>query len=280
MEAYQFADPREAVCCLPKILREQGARVRPRGMLTYELTDVLMSFKNPEYPLAAGMNRKLNTRLAAVEALQLLAGVNDLEMLKRAAPAMTEYIDSGNSAAYGPRLREQLPKIVEMLRRDPGTRQAVAVIWRHYELTLPSNADRPCTTEAQFRMRDDRLHLTTVLRSQDIYRGMSYDCVMLTQLLHTVANVIGRPAGTWNHFVGSLHLYATDEDAIEAIAPPPPQSEARELRGLHAPDWESARNAAWRLLYDEEYEPVTETERWFWRNVRRVREGTKEGVQT
>ena len=50
------------------------------------------------------------------------------------------------------------------------------------------------------------------MRSNDVYRGFPGDVFAFTFLQELVARTLGLEIGTYSHFVGSLHLYDTDEE--------------------------------------------------------------------
>lgn len=197
-------------------LTRDGQRVTSRGLATREVTGVTLRFAyGPSTMLPIGTNRGVNLRLAAVEALQLLSGLDKSNLIAKAAPGFVDVlVDPTNPAygAYGPRLARQLPALVELLRADPTTRRAVLTIWETRDLT--HTGDRPCTLTLQFLVRNSALELHVNMRSQDAWLGLTYDAFMFTQVQHTVAALLGVAAGQYVHHVGSLHVYESDLDAI------------------------------------------------------------------
>jgi thymidylate synthase len=211
-----------------------GARVASRGLAHRELTAVTLVFRDPLAPLLpVAVGRRVNLRLAAVEALQVIAGAARGDLLWRAAPTYARVlVDPGDLTygAYGPRLAEQLRVCVDLLRADPGTRRAVAAVWRVDDLT--HDGDRPCTVFLQFLVRPQRvlfdagaafvenppaLELHVHMRSQDVWLGVPYDVFMFTQLQHTVARELRVPAGRYVHHVTSLHLYESDVERAREL---------------------------------------------------------------
>jgi thymidylate synthase len=67
--------------------------------------------------------------------------------------------------------------------------------------------DAPCACTLQFFIRDDRLHLITYMRSNDVVWGLPYDVFLFTMLQELLSRELSRPLGTYTHIVGSLHLY-------------------------------------------------------------------------
>lgn len=229
MNYLELRDLRNGYVDLCDWVQSLGRPVTSRGLDTVELTGVTLEFRAPTgVMLPLGVGRGINTRLAAVEALQLLSGTGDVALLRRASPQYTDVLVDPAAAAYGaygPRLRAQLTSVIELLRRDPTTRRAVLSIWSVDDLT--HDGDRPCTIALQFLVRNGRLELVVSMRSQDVWLGVPYDVFMFTQLQRSLARQLGVGTGRYVHHVGSLHLYDRDSDSVGRLRPvdehrPPP----------------------------------------------------------
>lgn len=200
-----------------------GKHVETRGLETRELTAVTLIFKDVTSPLLPlGVGRGVNSKLAAIEALQLISGVQRHDLIQAVTPKFDAVlVDSQdpNYGAYGPRIIEQLGDCLDVLYRDPTTRRAVITIWNEKDLT--HHGDRPCTVFLQFLVRDNgygpALELHTHMRSQDVWLGVPYDIFMFTQLQHTAAYILGLPTGQFVHHATSLHIYETDVLKIEGL---------------------------------------------------------------
>ena len=78
-----------------------------------------------------------------------------------------------------------------------------------------TNADVPCTCTLQFLVREDRLHLVTNMRSNDIILGLTHDVFCFTMLQEILARQLGFGLGSYSHIVGSLHLYDKNLNAAQ-----------------------------------------------------------------
>lgn len=199
---------------LVKHVRDKGNHVSARGLATREVTAATLIFNNTLEPLLPiGVGRGVNTKLAALEALQLISGVSRFDLVQIAAPTFASVLVDATDpdyGAYGPRVVEQLADCVEILKTDPSSRQAVAVIWSKDDLRHVG--DKPCTIFMQFIIRrdqfgNDALEMHTHMRSQDVWLGVPYDVFMFTQLQHTMAHTLKLPTGRYVHHATSLHLY-------------------------------------------------------------------------
>lgn len=210
-------DLRSGYVELLRYVLERGQRVTSRSLDVVEVLAARIVFDDPLAPLLpVGVGRGVNARLAAVEALQLIAGTFDAQLVRDAAPTFADVLvdpTAPDYGAYGPRLGYAIGDCLTKLRDDRGTRQAVALIWRPDD--LEHDGDKPCTVFLQFLVRpnasgDDALDLYAYMRSQDVWLGVPYDVFMFSQLQHTLARELRLPAGRYVHHATSLHVYARD----------------------------------------------------------------------
>src|SRR4029078_4008311 len=102
----------------PQVLRrifQWGERRSPRGLATFDLgvTSIVLLDTGKALPL--GIGRKLNPAIGAVEAVQLIAGVSNPQLVLRLAPQMSRYTDQAEYdgsermfwGAYGERIKMQ-----------------------------------------------------------------------------------------------------------------------------------------------------------------------------
>lgn len=216
-------DLRLGYVTLVKEVATYGKPVVSRGLATRELTAVSLLFPNVLNPLLpVGVGRGVNARLAAIEALQLISGLQRHDLIQRVTPGFDAIlVDQSDPTygAYGPRIIEQVGDCIDILHNDLTTRRAVIAIWNERDLTHVG--DRPCTVFLQFLVRDNgfgpALELHSYMRSQDVWLGVPYDIFMFSQLQHTVAFILGLPAGQLAHHVTSLHIYETDLSKVDKL---------------------------------------------------------------
>ena len=125
-----------------------------------------------------------------------------------------------NNSAYGYLIQKkhgfnQFVKIIELLQKDPNTRRAVINLNTPNERVIETK-DEPCTISLQFFVRDGKVDLTTVMRSNDIWFGLTFDIIYFTELQKWVADFLGYEYGTYTHFAGSFHTYERDYEKIKA----------------------------------------------------------------
>jgi thymidylate synthase len=207
---------------LLKMLRDHGEETSPRGQPTREIIDVVMKL-DPHSAIVHGINRRLSMKLISMESLTLITGTSYPQRLIKAAPNMARYLDGEVfHGHYGVRIGAQLAGVINRLKADKDTRQALITIWDPI-LDLFNGVqpkDVPCTTILQFLIRKDQLVLHVTMRSNDVWWGTPHDWGQFSQLQLAIANVLGIEAGPYYHHAVSFHLYEKDFDKIDLLTQP------------------------------------------------------------
>ena len=101
---------------------------------------------------------------------------------------------------------DQLDKVITMLRDNPDTRQAAISIYDGKEINEYEH-DTPCTYAVQFTVLNNKLNMSVVMRSNDLWYGFCNDQYQFSKLQLLVAQKAGYDVGTYYHFAHNLHLY-------------------------------------------------------------------------
>lgn len=206
---------------LVRTVRDHGEVVAPRGQPTRELRHVTVELEDPTDALPLNVGRSLVPAIGIGEAVQLIAGRADHDLMPRVSANFNRYreLDGTFHGAYGARIGDQMLTVERRLKKDPDTRQAVINLW---DWRLDSFEDHfrdfPCTLILGFMIRHDRLAMETVMRSQDVWLGVAYDYFMFTQLQLSLANALDIEVGPYVHHAFSLHLYDRDLEKTHGLA--------------------------------------------------------------
>ncbi|MCO5760314.1 MAG: thymidylate synthase [Chromatiaceae bacterium] len=110
--------------------------------------------------------------------------------------------------AYG-----DLQDVVELLQRDPLTRQAYLPVWFPEDTGVVHGERVPCTLGYHWMMRNGQLHTYYAIRSCDILRHMRDDWYLTVRLTLWLLDQLGwedvRP-GLFTFWAGSLHCFVND----------------------------------------------------------------------
>lgn len=181
------------------------------------------SVVNMNYPTVTIPERGVGYKFMAAEAWWILSGRCDVDGIAPFSKEISKFSDDGSTffGAYGPKVVQQLQYVVNTLKRDRDSRQAVINIWRE---NPPMSKDIPCTLSAQFLIRENRLHCIDTMRSSDAWLGWVYDVFNFSMLSAYVAIHLrqfpefdGLELGNLILHMGSAHIYEKNLPAIEAI---------------------------------------------------------------
>lgn len=199
-----------------------GHRVAPRGVETREAIGAHLTLHRTNNNILTLPARKLNHHFMVAEFLWMISGQNHVGLIEPFNKSILIAADEGMTSfagAYGPKIIDQVPYVIDTLRKDPSSRQAVLTIWRERPR---ASKDVPCTVSMQFFVRDKKLHMVTYMRSNDAWLGLPYDVFNFTTLQKYVASALygnGHcdDVGEYHHMVGSMHLYERDVEKAKAV---------------------------------------------------------------
>lgn len=128
-----------------------------------------------------------------------------------------QFLHDGKFAyTYSERMDGQMTSVVNILKNNPGSRQAIITIYdKHDDQSHVGGEQRiPCSMHYQFLLRQvgsrRLLTLIYVMRSCDYYKHFPIDCRLALMLLEYVAKEIDALPSTFIHTIGSLHAYYED----------------------------------------------------------------------
>lgn len=187
---------------------------------TLELLSSSLSFDMND-PIVLCKERKVNYGFMFAEAAYIIQGRSNVSYLEQHISKFGNYSDLYplQQGSYGPPFVEQVRYVVETLKADDKTRQAVMTIWRP---NPRQSKDIPCTISLQFLIRDNKLHTIVTMRSSDIFTGLIYDMFCFTAMTAAVRGFLGFDysdikLGTCWINAGSSHLYTKDFDRVKKI---------------------------------------------------------------
>ena len=124
-------------------------------------------------------------------------------------------IGYGWDYTYHERIAKQLPFIYEEFKRNISTRRAVIDI-RDVAIDTRHGNDSPaCLQHIQFFVRDNKMHMKVMMRSNDAPEATYMNAFAFIQLLKRVAETVGVGVGTYTHRANSFHCYQKDFKLLE-----------------------------------------------------------------
>lgn len=117
---------------------------------------------------------------------------------------MSDEVQENEEYSYGERIHSQLTESFEMLRKTPYTNQASITISQPSDIYLKNP---PCLREITFSYFEDRLHLTSYWRSNDISEAFLLNQGSMSMFLTEAANYGDLKTGSLFYCSPGAHVY-------------------------------------------------------------------------
>lgn len=223
----------------------------------YEIPEpVVVKIEDPTARQILIPERKWNRVLPYAESLWMILGSNDLDDLPgHFVKSVYNFSDDGHTwrGGYGPRIRrytgisnqyyrslnnkkissqedqakdsfvnvDQLQYVIETLRNEPTSRQALITIHDPAKDSLLGlkTRDIPCTRSLHFMIVDGKLNLYVWMRSNDfIWGAQAVNIPNFTLMQQYVAKILNVPMGSYFHVVDNFHFYESSRELVETLA--------------------------------------------------------------
>jgi thymidylate synthase len=128
------------------------------------------------------------------------------------------------TVAYGHRWRrhfgrDQLQLAIDLLKKEPSSRQAVIVTWDPGQdgLSLTKKKNVPCPYTFTLNIIGGRLHLHNIVRSNDFILGAPADIAGFALLQCMISQELGVKPGIYSHSISNAHIYDNHFDGAKEI---------------------------------------------------------------
>ncbi len=201
-------------------MRVSGVKESSRnGQVLTLLEPAVMTLHNPMCRIIDDAVRKANPFFHLMEFIWMVAGRNDSKWISQFNKNMESFADDGVIyAAYGYRWTklfkvDQIHQVIQKLKSNKGTRQAVIQMWDVQNDLLGAYKDKACNIAIMFRVVQGALNMTVINRSNDLIWGaLGANIVHMTMLHETIAHFADIPLGKYRVFSNNLHMYTERED--------------------------------------------------------------------
>ena len=178
-----------------------------------QITGLYMVVKNPEKNITEPieiMNSAFDWIYPELEEIRNI-------VLSKKVPPVYYY-------AYGPRLfnfNNEVDQIndfiIPLLKKDPSSRRAVAVIYNPVTDSKIFNEEIPAFILINFRISKNKLYVIGYLRSNDVYFGWPANIYHLYVIQNYVADKLGVKVGSISTFSASAHIFKEHFDNIKQL---------------------------------------------------------------
>jgi thymidylate synthase len=204
-----------------KSLMLTGVVNNARGTVSKEYLDACIVVEDPTSCLYRNPIRGSQKKYLAAEFLWYFLGRNDVSFISKHAKfwETIQNPDGTANSAYGNLIfsvknhvgTSQYQWALTSLIKDQYTRQAVM----HFNMPIhqyAENKDFVCTMYANFHIRENRLHMSVFMRSNDAIWGTPTDvaffCALQMQMLaHLKPTYPNLELGQYSHTANSYHIY-------------------------------------------------------------------------
>jgi len=189
---------------------------------TYDIGPACFEITSSEagFPFVKG--RGLNPFFALAEIAWFYLGSNKLSPLQHFIKEYDKYSDDGETlyGAYGYRVNykfgfNQIDNVINELKCNPESRRAVINLYSPEDLKRLDSKDIPCNISILFKIRNNRLDITILNRSNDVFKGIPYNFFLFRFFQYIVAKKLNKEMGVHRHITDSLHLYLSDVEKAE-----------------------------------------------------------------
>jgi len=187
-----------------KMILEKGWVLRTEDdEATVEFEEVALQVDTPLAQPLVSPHSRFQQRFVKQYAHDLLHG----------SKASFEYDYHGRLYDWGERLSSgaqdvhinQIAYIVKKLQQSGNSRRAIAITWN--PVIDESLDDCPCLQLVQCVLRDGKLAMRVVFRSNDMLTAAGANMYALVALQRSVADQLGVPCGTYTHISLVPHIY-------------------------------------------------------------------------
>lgn len=122
-------------------------------------------------------------------------------------------VERGNwEYTYHQRMENQIPWIIDELKRNPDSRRAVVSIRSEEDMHTGSPA---CLQNIHYLIRDGKLHCKVLFRSNDATKAAYMNAFALIMLQKRITEAVGAGMGTYTHRANSFHVYERDYNMFD-----------------------------------------------------------------
>ena len=181
---------------------------------TKALFNVGFIIKNPSLKMIHNEDRNWNVKYAEAEWQWYLSGdpsISKLGAIYGLVPKIWQQMADSlglvrSNYGWQWQRKNQIDKVVAMLKDNPKTRQAAISIYDGKEIDT-YRKDTPCTYAIQFTVLNNKLNMSVYMRSNDLWYGFCNDQYQFASLQEMISERTGYEMGTYYHHAHNLHLY-------------------------------------------------------------------------
>lgn len=109
----------------------------------------------------------------------------------------------------------QIEFLISRLNEETPVPEAQISIW---DKNIDQDQEiQPCTQIIWARIKHGKVECHVHTNSSDAYKKLLMNMLEFISLHHYIANRVGKPVGTYYHFLDSCHIYAKDKNTVTEL---------------------------------------------------------------
>ena len=212
MKTFQGADINSLYVDIIDRIMKNGSEIVKDGRRIKELFNCFIEIKNPKEGILVVDGRPYNPAFLVAETIWNLAGDTDSWICNYNSLYKEYFTNNILEAGYGNRIFNwnnhinQFSLVAKRLREEPHTQHADITIFNpSFDLEAPKFV--PCITKLKFRIRDNKLYMTSFMRAQDMWLGFPYDINLLLSIFQLMSAELNVEMGEYYHYCDVLRIY-------------------------------------------------------------------------
>jgi len=188
------------------------------------ITGAHFSLRSSDFPVLT--LRRIPIRLFVAEQIWYLQGDRELDFFQKYSKIWDDFKEEDNTveSGYGYRWRkffkrDQVAGLIEMLEKEPSSRQGVVMTWDPNSDGLSSvkKKNTPCVPMWVANIVGGELNFHIVFRSQDVMLGLPHDVAGFALLQYIIAQKLDRPVGFLHYSISHAHIYDNHYEQAEEL---------------------------------------------------------------
>ncbi len=198
---------------LKKVYSEGEDFVDQDGRICREILNITTIIENPEDDIAKPIEKLNEFQRWKYPSIN---EISNIILTKKSTPSYSYTIGS-RIFSFDDEKNQIDDFIIPLLKDSPSTRRASLTLWNPKKDSNQNMRDIPSVLSFDFKIRKNKLHINTFIRSNDIFLGYPANIYQVRVLQKYVADKVDVELGSICIFSASAHIYDDKFDMIEQI---------------------------------------------------------------
>ncbi|KYK26836.1 hypothetical protein AYK26_04590 [Euryarchaeota archaeon SM23-78] len=197
-----------------ELIRNKGIETTDReNRVSKEIIDVIIKINNPEQDITKPIEIMKGLKKWVYPELEELEDV----FFKKQASSVYYYTYGARIFNYANTKNQVDDYIVPLLKKNPSTRRAIVVLYHPTIDSRLSIKEVPGLTSIYFKILDNKLTITTVIRSNDMFIGWPANIYQVYLLQKYVGKELGLETGSITTISHSAHVFEEYKEEVEEV---------------------------------------------------------------